>query len=154
MTPAGASRTPWRTALEGHGSLLRLFERELQRDARISLSWYDVLLHLSEAPRGMLRMNALADDLVLSRSWLTRRVTAMESAGLVRRCPAPDDARGVCAALTSEGRRVFRRAARAHLRSVEQHFMRHLSSDEAETIEACFDRVGAAARDALRSGDV
>lgn len=144
-------RTPWRAALEGHSALLRLLELELQRDAGISLSWYDVLLHLSEAPRGMLRMNQLAEALVLSRSWLSRRIDGMAAAGLVHRCPAPDDARGVCAALTPEGRRVFRRAAATHLRSVDEHFLRHLTTEEASTIEASFTRVRAAALDALRT---
>ena len=37
-------------------------------------------------------------------------VEAMEAAGLVQRWPAEDDARGVCAALTSEGQRAYRRA--------------------------------------------
>lgn len=148
-----AQRTPWRAVLEGHSALLRLFELELERDAGISLSWYDVLLHLSEAPGGMLRMNQLAEALLLSRSWLSRRIDGMATAGLVHRCPAPDDARGVCAALTPEGRRVFRRAAAVHVRSVDEHFLRHLSPEEASTIEASFARVRTAALDALRTTD-
>ncbi len=144
------TRTAWRASLEAHSVVLRLLEREMQRDVGISVSWYDVLVHLAEAPGGRLRMRELADRLVLSRSWLTRRIDGMERAGLVHRCAASDDARGVCVELTAEGRKVHRRAARAHLRSVERHFLRHLSREESDTIEASFDRVATAG---LRSLD-
>jgi len=86
MSPVVVRRTAWRASLEGHNVLIRLLERELQQDVGISLGWYDVLVHLAEAPKGKLRMNELADSLVLSRSWLTRRIDGMERAAIVHRC--------------------------------------------------------------------
>jgi DNA-binding MarR family transcriptional regulator len=118
----------------------------------ISLAWYDVLVHLSEAPGRSLRMNELAESLVLSRSWLTRRVEAMEAAGLVQRWRAEEDARGVCAALTPGGQRVYRRAAKVHVEAVQEHFLAYLTDAEASTISACFDRVGEAARRRVSGG--
>jgi len=149
MSPVVVRRTAWRASLEGHNVLIRLLERELQQDVGISLGWYDVLVHLAEAPKGKLRMNELADSLVLSRSWLTRRIDGMERAAIVHRCPADDDFRGVCAALTPEGRTLFRRASKAHMRSVERHFSNQLTSREAQVIEAGFDRIATLARQAL-----
>jgi DNA-binding MarR family transcriptional regulator len=134
------TRTAWRASLEAHNLVLRVFEEEMHERAGISLAWYDVLLHLYEAPGRRLRMNELADSLVLSRSWLTRRVEAMERAGLVRRDRAEEDARGIRASLTPEGQRVYRRAARVHLEAVRDHVLAYLSDAEARTIEACFDR--------------
>jgi DNA-binding MarR family transcriptional regulator len=125
----------------------------MQDQVGISLAWYDVLLHLSEAPGRRLRMNELAESLVLSRSWLTRRVEAMEAAGLVRRGRVAADARGVSAALTSEGQRVYRRAANVHRKGVQEHFLAHLSDSEASLISTCFDRVAAAARRFLAEPD-
>lgn len=130
--------------MEAQSALLRVFEEELQGDCGIPLSWYDVLVHLWEAPSETLRMSELADALVLSRSWLTRRVEQMEAAGLVHRCPASTDGRGVCATLTPQGKRMFRKAARSHVRSVDRHFLSLLDEREAQTILACFDRVLAA----------
>src|SRR5260221_10069908 len=99
---ASNDRTAWRATLEATNAVLRVFEAEMEQRVGISLAWYDVLLHLWEAPGHSLRMNELANSLVLSRSWLTRRVEGMENAGLVQRWQAEEDARGVCAALTPE----------------------------------------------------
>src|ERR1700755_3206020 len=105
VRPGGRNmmRSPWRSSLEAHSLVLRVFESEMQERVGFSLAWYDILLHLSEAPGRSLRMNELAESLVLSRSWLSRRVEAMEAAGLVQRWPAEDDARGVYASLTPDG---------------------------------------------------
>ena len=129
--------------LEAHGALMRIQEEEIQADCGISLAWYDVLIHLAEAPGHTLRMAELADRLALSPSWLTRRVEVMERAGLLRRCRATDDRRGVCAALTPEGVSTSRRAARSHGRSIRAHFI--VDGDEARVIEASMLRVAAAA---------
>lgn len=136
--------------LEAQAALLRVYERELQADCGISLGWYDVLVHLSEAPGRRLRMTDLAGALLLSPSWLSRRVERMEAAGLVRRSRATDDRRGVCAELTDTGAAIYRRAARRHARSVRTHFTSHLDADEAATIAAAMQRVGEAARSACR----
>ena len=142
----------WRASLEAHSLVLRVFESEMQERVGFSLAWYDILLHLSEAPGRSLRMNELAESLVLSRSWLTRRIDAMEEAGLVQRWPAEDDARGIFAALTPEGQRAYRRAAKVHDEAVKEHFMAYLSANEESTISACFERVGEAARRRLSGG--
>ncbi len=43
--------------------------------------------------------------------------------------------------LTEHGRRTFRHAAAVHLRGVAEHFLRHLSEDEAAVMEAALRRV-------------
>jgi DNA-binding MarR family transcriptional regulator len=140
--------TPWRRLLEAFSLLERLFEDELQRDCGIPLSWYDVLIHLWEAG-GSLRMSELADAVVLSRSWLTRRVESMERAGLVRRCPASGDGRGVCAELTEHGGSTYRAAERSHARSIRKHFLAHLDADETALVEQLMTRVAGFARSSL-----
>ncbi len=136
--------------MEANSALLRLYEREMKRDCGISLSWYDVLIHLSETPAGMMRMSELADALLLSPSWLTRRVDGMEQAGLVRRCQAAGDKRGVCVALTPRGRALRRKASRSHASTIETHFLVHLTPSEVRTIDSCFTRIAELARRCLR----
>ncbi len=128
---------------------MRVYERDMRRACGISLAWFDVLIHLWEAPSGTLRMHELADTLLLSRSWLTRRIDGMAAAGLVRRSPAGDDRRGICATLTDQGRQVYKQAARVHARSIHDNFAAHLSAAEAATIEGCFHRLERQARVAL-----
>lgn len=143
--------SPWRAVLEAHGALTRLCEQEMRADCGISLSWFDVLMHLSEADGHTMRMAELADRLLLSPSWLTRRIDGMEKAGLVRRRPAPDDRRGVYASLTPEGLDTFGQAARSHRRSIRMHFLAHLDPTEASTIESGMRRVATNARYFLKS---
>ncbi|MDQ2728240.1 MAG: MarR family winged helix-turn-helix transcriptional regulator, partial [Actinomycetota bacterium] len=142
-------RTAWRTVLEAQSALMRLYESEMQASSGISLAWYDVLIHLSEARDGTMRMSELASALLLSRSWLTRRIDGMEAAGLVERCRASDDGRGVCARLTGEGRTMCRKATLIHVGSIRRHFLAYLEPGQIETIDQCFARIEAHARISL-----
>jgi DNA-binding MarR family transcriptional regulator len=67
------------------------------------LSWYDVLWPLYRAREKRLRMNELAEEVVLSRTGLVRLVDRVEAAGLLRREPLPEDGRGSYVAITNDG---------------------------------------------------
>ena len=84
----------WEAVLRTVGSLLKIFERELEEAEGLPLPWYDVLIQLSAAPDGRLRMQALAESVVLSRSGLTRLIDRMEKAGMVDREHSTEDRRG------------------------------------------------------------
>ena len=136
-----AKKSTWRLVLETYSALMRLFAEEMWRDFDLTLDQYDVLAHLAEAPDQRLRMSELADSLVLSRSWLTRRIDRMEEAGLVRRIPAGDDARSTFTTLTPKGRRLFEHAVAAHRKSVKRNFLDQLFPEEDESIRAAFERI-------------
>ena len=99
----------------------RPWSRSCSRSATSRSTWYEVLLHLSEAG-GRLRMAELSEGLLVNKSSLSRLCDRMEAAELVRRETVPEDARGVYAVLTKQGREVLRRAAPTHLRGVYDHF--------------------------------
>jgi DNA-binding MarR family transcriptional regulator len=130
--------------LRAHAAVVRRLERQLEAEAGLPLSWYEVLLHLNEAPDRRLRIQELADRVILSRSRVSRLVDEMVRARLVERQSDPDDGRGCFAALTPAGRNRFRRAAPVHLRGIEEHFGRHLSAAEHETMKKALERVAAA----------
>ncbi len=136
----------WRAFVEAHAGVLDALERELTERRGISLTWYDALLQLAEAPGQRLRMSELADRIVISRSGFSRAARRMEEAGLIAREPAVEDGRGAYVVLTEKGRRTFRRAAAVHLRGVAEHFLRHLDEAEAAVLERVFCRVRAANR--------
>src|SRR6266568_5139636 len=83
----GLARDPrlraWRAFVEAHTAVMDVLERELMERRGISLTWYDVLLQLSEAPESRLRMSELADSIVISRSGFSRAARRMEEAGLI-----------------------------------------------------------------------
>jgi DNA-binding MarR family transcriptional regulator len=60
----------WELTLRTVTGLLRIFEQDMKADD-FSLSWYDVLIQLAYAPEQRLRMQDLADAVILTRSGLT-----------------------------------------------------------------------------------
>ena len=97
-------------------------------------------------------MAELADQVLLSRSWLTRRVMQLEAAGLVERRPSSEDGRGVSACLTRRGADVFAGAQRSHARSVRAHFADAVGAQEAAVLIEVFGRVTDRARATGRCG--
>lgn len=127
--------------LRAHAAVLQGLERDMEAETGLPLSWYEVLLHLNQAPERRLRIQDLASRVVLSRSRVSRLTDELDRAGLVERQSDPADGRGCFAALTPAGRERFRRAAPAHLRSIERHFGRHLTAAEHQTVKHALERV-------------
>src|ERR1051325_8413245 len=88
----------WRGRLRPHAGLLDVLEKELAANGSMPVAFYDVLVNLSEAG-GRLRMSDLADQVLLSRSGVTRLVDRMVVAGLIDRDTCPSDRRGSYAVL-------------------------------------------------------
>ena len=133
----------WETLLRTVSALLRIYERELQESDALPLAWFDVLIQLYEAPEGRLRMQALADSVVLSRSGLTRLIDRMERAGLVRREPSKEDRRGYYAVISDEGLRVIGLARPVHHRGIREHFTDHLDDNDVEALDIALGKVRA-----------
>lgn len=142
-------RAAWYQSLRAHSAVMELFERELQAECGMSVGWYDVLVRVYLSPGHAIRMGDLADQVLTSRSWLTRRVDQLVAAGLVERCSAHGDRRGVQARLTREGRRAFIRLERSHAASIDRHFASLLTDDEAAVITGAMKRIDDDARAAL-----
>jgi DNA-binding MarR family transcriptional regulator len=62
--------------------------------------------------RGAARPTDIAEAIQTSRSNVSRIVTRLENAGLVRRTPDPDDDRALVIALTAQGREIGERILR------------------------------------------
>jgi hypothetical protein len=83
----------WTDFVLSYNGLTAVLEREMQDETGITLSQYDVLLRLAEAPGGRLKMSDLAQAIVYSTGGLTRLFERMRRAGLVRREPSEHDRR-------------------------------------------------------------
>ncbi|MFN8630979.1 MAG: MarR family transcriptional regulator [Chloroflexota bacterium] len=86
----------WRAFIQTHARLLHRLDEELQAAHGLSIAEYDALLQLVTAPERRLRMSALADRVLLSRSGITRLVDRLVADGMVERsaCPRTRAARG------------------------------------------------------------
>ncbi len=124
----------WRSLLTAHARLLARLDAELQATSEMSMADYGVLVHLSEAEGGHLRMSELADALLLSPSGLTRRLDGLVAGGYVERAKCPTDRRGAYAVLTDRGRQRLGEVAPRHLEQVRRHFIDRLDRSQLEAL--------------------
>ncbi len=97
-------RQVWLTFLEASQLLDRRMEHQLRTETGLTHPQFEILLHLSRAPGGRLRMTELADRVVTTKSGLTYQITQLAKAGLVERATCgDDDRRGVNAQITAAG---------------------------------------------------
>ncbi|MEX0784477.1 MAG: MarR family transcriptional regulator [Dehalococcoidia bacterium] len=131
----------WRSFLVAHARVTDALAAELEAETSLPLTWYDVLVQLTEAEDKRLRMQDLARAVLLSKSGLTRLVDRMMASGLVTREPCLDDRRGTFVCLADAGRDRLDGASPIHMRGISQHFTSHLSEDEARQLHALLDRI-------------
>jgi DNA-binding MarR family transcriptional regulator len=143
----------WTAFLRAHNAVTRALERELGDAHGLTLSDYDVLVQLAQAPGGALRPGELARAVLLTRSGITRLVQGLERAGLVERVPCPDDQRGHLLRLTAGGRNVLRRASRTHLDGIRELFAAPFDDHELRLLRDLLGRLAADARDGAAEPD-
>ena len=131
----------WRSFLIAHARITRRLDEELQVAHGLSLAEYDALLQIARAPGRRVRMNVLAERVILSRSGITRLVDRLETAGSVERMACTTDARGQEAVLTPLGLERLRIAATTHLDGVRRYFLDRLEPAELAALEATLRRV-------------
>src|ERR671931_2155406 len=134
----------WRALLAAATLTHQRLDREMVAEQGMPLTWYEVLLHLWNAPGRRLRIQELASRALFSKSGLSQLVSRMEAEGLVVREECPSDRRGTNAVLTPAGRRAFSPAARVHLRGIQEHFGRHLTHAQGEMLRALLEPLAAA----------
>jgi len=134
----------WRRFLKAHAAMVGAIERDLERSGEVPLEWYDVLIAISDAPGGRLRLRDLGRELVLTRSGATRLADKLEAARLVERQPAQDDRRGVTLMLTELGKNALRSAWPVYARGIREQFLAKLSPEEMATLKTAMARIAAA----------
>lgn len=132
----------WVAFLAAHARVVPLVDKDLKSACGISLTWFDVLQQLSIVPGQRLRMQELADALLLSKSGLTRLIDRIENEGLVARQSVPGDRRSLYVVLTPSGQSLVRKARVAVRESVASHFGSKLSDEELEMLRDALTRVG------------
>jgi DNA-binding MarR family transcriptional regulator len=130
----------WRALLRAQATLIRQLETQLEEETGLALADFDVLAQLAFAG-GEMRMTALANSALISRSGMTRRVARLVNRGLVRRAGAETDARGVVVALTEAGLARLAETAPVHARGVSAYFVSRLDDEELALLESALDKV-------------
>ena len=130
----------WRSMLIAHSRALRAIEADLMTAGAIPLTWYDVLLELNASDQP-LRMQAISERVVLSRTRISRLVTELETCGYIERRSDPDDGRSTLVAITGAGRAALAHAAPVYMDGIDRHFTQYLTASQQRSIAKGLDRV-------------
>lgn len=131
----------WRALWEVYGRLDAQLDKDLRAAHGLSLSEYGVLVRLSEAPDWAARMAQLAESSGISRSRLTHIVTRMEQRGLLERCSAVGDGRGITCRMTQAGYELLVAAAPVHVASVREHLIDLLDDGDIAALEKAMTKL-------------
>ena len=138
LTPAEESA--WRKYIVASRRLLEALDDDLSANG-LTLSDYEILVHLSDAEDRRLRMSDLAEKTILSRSRLSHRIKYMEGKGWVERQKCASDKRGTWAVMTTKGWNSIVKAAPDHVESIRNRFIDQISRADQANIAAAFDKV-------------
>lgn len=131
----------WRGLLRVHRALIGEMDEEMRERHGFSLSAYEVLMLVGDAPRRRMRVSELSAATLLSVSGISRLVDRLVRDGLVVKEACEDDGRGAEVALTPAGRGRLRAARAGHLADVRRRFLSRFDDDELERMAAFWARL-------------
>ncbi|OBI42959.1 MarR family transcriptional regulator [Mycobacterium kyorinense] len=132
----------WRSFVEMRHLLERHLERHLQREFGLSDSDFEILVNLSESPKGRMRPVELGEATQWEKSRLSHHLSRMEKRGLVRREAC--NARYPEVVLTKAGRDAIKASAPANAARVRKFFIDVLGPERLAAFREASDDVIAA----------
>lgn len=131
----------WRSLMSAKVRLLERLDHELQQRSGISLTDFEILTTLSQAPERRVRMSELADRVLVSRSRLTYRVDRLVHMGYLDREECRDDRRGLYASLTPRGDQARIEATPGHVRDIRTWFLNDLGPNDLDSLWSIMSRI-------------
>ena len=142
----------WRLLLNACQSLFGAVDAQLLKDSGLPHGYYEVLVHLSEAPDRSLRMSQLAAASTFSKSRLSHAVARLEERGWVTRRDCPTDRRGQIAQLTDAGYAILATAAPGHVEQVRRSLIDALTEEQVNQLIEISEAIIAASPAGRTSG--
>jgi DNA-binding MarR family transcriptional regulator len=124
----------WRAFIAAQRVVNTRIEQQLQRDAGMPHTYFEILVRLTDAPDGRLRMSELAVATLGSRSRLSHAVNRLEKVGWVRREGIESDRRGQLAIITEAGRQKLQETAPGHVEAVRQVVFDALTEEQVDQL--------------------
>ncbi len=131
----------WRSFLSMVSTVRKQTGRQLMAESDMPPAYYEILVHLSEAEGGTLRMSELAQATDGTQSQLSHAVNRLEERGWVQRQRCSEDGRGWYAVLTDSGQAALESAAPGHVECVRKVLFAPLSPDELDQLREIAQRV-------------
>ena len=138
----GTRLEAWRELQSVVMELTRGIDEDLRTEWAVPLGWFDVLAALRRLD-GLARPQALAAELRIPPSSLSRRLDRIEEEGWIARHRRidPDDHRAVDIELTPRGRTLWREMNVTYRRAVQTRFASVLSDDHVAVVTEVIELV-------------
>jgi len=143
----------WRGMLEAHARVTQQLDAQMRAEHGVSVSAYEVLMFLADAPEHRLRMSDIAERVLLSRSGCTRLVDRLAELGYVTRSAALSDGRGLYARLTDAGLKKIQAARVTHHEGIRRFFLDRLTTTDQIALGDIWTRFHNWTQDAKTMGD-
>ena len=141
----------WRSLQLMQLRLTGALTRQLAAESRLSYPDYLVLVALTDAEGGRLRLFELGRILGWEKSRLSHHVSRMADRGLVTKEACDADRRGFHVVVTAAGRKAIAAAAPGHVDAVRRLFVDRLTPRQLEAIATAAEQV-LAGLDELEAG--
>jgi DNA-binding MarR family transcriptional regulator len=143
----------WLRFLRAHAAITRELSSRLEALHGLTLSDYDVLVQLYQAPERRMRRIDIARSVLLTASGITRLLDGLESCGYVEKGRCESDARVTYAVLTDAGRKKFEAASESHMADIEELFGSQFEPHEQKQLGELLGRLPLADTSEACSGD-
>jgi DNA-binding MarR family transcriptional regulator len=127
--------------LRAHAAATRRLNAQLTADHGLTISDFEVLLRLADAPDRRMRRVDLARQVVLTASGITRLLDGLERAGLVERDSCPGDRRVVYAVLADAGLAKLRDASASHFSQIDELLGARFDTEELDQLASLLLRL-------------
>jgi DNA-binding MarR family transcriptional regulator len=139
--PSATVVRAWARLLKAQQLALANVEAALKQERLPPLAWYDVLLEVERAGTAGVRPFELEHAMLLAQYNLSRLLDRVEREGHIERRACPDDRRGQVVHVTARGKALRRRMWPVYARAIECAIGRHLSADDAGSLDRVLGRL-------------
>ncbi len=131
----------WRGFLFANAKVVRALDADMIEQHDLSMTWFDLLSRIKQAPGQRLRMHQLEEASLFTRSGITGLADRLEKAGFVRRERSAEDRRGVYLAITQAGIDKIDEVWPDHQVSIQKHFAQHLDPEDVKALQATTQKI-------------
>ncbi|EMJ83125.1 MarR family protein [Leptospira borgpetersenii serovar Hardjo-bovis str. Sponselee] len=131
----------WAAGLKFYTSASSKIESNLTKMKAISLTWYDVLYAVYTKPKKRSRMSDIAQEIILSKSALTRSVDKLVAEGFLKRERSEEDAREFIIEITPSGIQALRDSWPIYEEGIREIFVSKLTPKETSELLRIFRKL-------------
>ncbi|MBB2959254.1 MarR family winged helix-turn-helix transcriptional regulator [Pseudoclavibacter helvolus] len=134
MMPTSNPVEAWESLFRAQVSIMRELRGGFSSNS-MSMNEYDVLFNVIREPQGRIRLRDLNRNVLITQSSVSRLVDRLVQRGFLVKIDDRLDLRSTLIEITPDGRAEFTRAARTHMRNIQERMTGALDPDELRTLQ-------------------